>query len=383
MGFRSTRLRKGEMTFSEKLWHISWTLILLVTVVASVGFLMLFSAAEGNLSPWADKQMIRFGVGLVILLSLAMIDVRHFMRYAYPFYTLALVLLVAVEVKGTIGMGAQRWVDLGLFQLQPSELMKIALVLALARYFHGADVDTVRRISFLVPPALLIAMPVVLVLKQPDLGTAMMLMMGGVVLFLVAGVPLWMFFTVGGIGLAAIPIVWEMLRDYQKNRVLTFLDPDRDPLGTGYHITQSKIALGSGGVFGKGYMLGTQSHLDFLPEHQTDFIFTMLGEEFGMVGGVTLLGLYVLILAYGFYISARCRHHFGRLVAIGVTTTFFLYVFINIAMVMGLLPVVGIPLPLISYGGTAMMTLMIGFGVLMSVHVHRDVQISRSGGFDD
>ncbi|WP_019646503.1 rod shape-determining protein RodA [Novispirillum itersonii] len=383
MGFRSTRLRKGEMTLTEKLWHISWTLILLVTMVASVGFLMLYSAAEGNLSPWADKQMIRFGVGVVFLLFLSMIDIRHFMRYAYAFYTVALVLLVAVEVKGTIGMGAQRWVDLGLFQLQPSELMKIALVLTLARYFHGADVDTVRRISFLIPPALLIAMPAVLVLKQPDLGTAMMLMMGGVVLFLVAGVPLWIFFSVGAVGLAAVPVVWEMLRDYQKNRVLTFLDPDRDPLGTGYHITQSKIALGSGGVFGKGYMLGTQSHLDFLPEHQTDFIFTMLGEEFGMVGGVTLLGLYVLILAYGFYIAARCRHHFGRLVAIGVTTTFFLYVFINIAMVMGLLPVVGIPLPLISYGGTAMMTLMIGFGVLMSVHVHRDVQISRSGGFDD
>lgn len=383
MGFRSTRLRKGEMTWSEKLWHVSWALLFLVTLVASVGFLMLFSAAEGNFDPWADRQILRFGVGVVLLLGLAMIDIRHFMRYAYPFYAIALVLLVAVEVKGTIGMGAQRWVDLGLFQLQPSELMKIALVLTLARYFHGADIETVRRIPFLLPPLLLIAMPVVLVLKQPDLGTAMMLMMGGVVVFLVAGVPLWMFLSVGAAGLGAVPFVWGMLRDYQKNRVLTFLNPDRDPLGTGYHITQSKIALGSGGIFGKGFMQGTQSHLDFLPEHQTDFIFTMLGEEFGMIGGVTLLGLYVLILAYGFYISARCRHHFGRLVAIGITTTFFLYVFINIAMVMGLLPVVGIPLPLISYGGTAMMTLMIGFGVLMSVHVHRDVQISRSGGFDD
>lgn len=381
--FLSPRLRRGDMTLFEKLRQISWPLVLLLTVIASFGFMMLYSAANGAIDPWASRQMARFGVGLIAMLVLSMVDIRLLLRYAYIAYTLALILLVLVELKGTIGMGAQRWIDVGLFQLQPSEVMKITLVLALARYFHGADIDDVARLGFLVPPFLLMAMPAALVLKQPDLGTALMLLMGGAALFFMAGVRMWVFGVVGGVGLAAIPIGWQFLRDYQKNRILTFLNPERDPLGAGYHITQSKIALGSGGLFGKGFMQGTQSHLSFLPERQTDFIFTMMGEELGMVGGLILLTLYVCVLIYGFAIAIRCRHQFGRLVAIGITTTFFLYVFINIAMVMGLIPVVGVPLPLISYGGTAMLTLMIGFGVLMSVYVHRDVQMGRRGGYDD
>ncbi|MBT7449336.1 MAG: rod shape-determining protein RodA, partial [Rhodospirillaceae bacterium] len=263
------------------------------------------------------------------------------------------------------------------------ELMKVALVLALARYFHSLSLEDTGRPTFLIVPLLMVFVPVVLILRQPDLGTALMVVMGAGVLFFMAGVRLWKFITLIVATLAAIPITWPMLAGYQQNRILTFINPERDPLGAGYHILQSKIALGSGGLFGKGFLQGTQSHLNFLPEQQTDFIFTMLAEEMGLVGGVTLIGLYVIVLIYGFAIALRCRHQFGRLVAIGVTTTFFLYVFINVAMVMGLIPVVGVPLPLISYGGTALLTIMLCMGLLMSVYVHRDVQIGVRGGYDD
>ncbi|WP_404383290.1 rod shape-determining protein RodA [Caenispirillum salinarum] len=381
--FLSPRLRRGDMTFGEKLWQVSWSLVFFISLIAGVGFLMLYSAANGSWDPWASRQMVRYGVGLGVMLVIAMVDVRQLMRWAYPVYGLVFVLLVGVEVRGSIGMGAQRWIDLGFFQLQPSELMKVALVLALARYFHGASLEDVGRPFYLVPPMLMVFAPGALVLKQPDLGTALMLIAGSGVIFFMAGVRLWKFGVVLGLAVAAVPIAWGFLRDYQKARVLTFLNPENDPLGTGYHILQSKIALGSGGVFGKGFLQGTQSHLNFLPERQTDFIFTMMAEEFGMAGGLVLLALYVVVVIYGFAIAIRSRHQFGRLVAIGITTTFFLYIFINIAMVMGLIPVVGVPLPLISYGGTAMLTLMIGFGCLMSVHVHRDVQMGRRGGYEE
>jgi rod shape determining protein RodA len=282
-------------------------------------------------------------------------------------------------VRGAIGMGAQRWIDLGLIQLQPSELMKVALMLALARYFHGLTIEEIGRPLRLIVPALFILMPAVLVLKQPDLGTALMLLMCGGAMFFLAGVRLWKFALVVAAAGGALPLVWGHMRDYQKNRIYTFLDPENDPLGSGYHILQSKIALGSGGLFGKGFLLGTQSHLNFLPEKQTDFIFTMLAEELGLVGGLILLGLYTLVFVYGFAIALRSRTHFGRLLGLGITINFFLYVFINTAMVMGLIPVVGVPLPLISYGGTAMLTVMFGFGLLMSVYIHRDVRVSRFG----
>jgi rod shape determining protein RodA len=327
--------------------------------------------------------VVRFAFGLVVMLSVALVDVRIWLRLAYPFYAVSLLLLVLVEVMGFIGMGAQRWIDLGYFNLQPSELMKIALVLALARYFHGLGMEDIGRPTRLVAPLLMIGMPAALVLRQPDLGTALMLVMAGGAIFFAAGVRLWKFGVVLALGLAALPVGWQFLHEYQKQRIMTFLNPEHDPLGAGYHIIQSKIALGSGGLSGKGFMLGTQGHLRFLPEMQTDFIFTMLAEEFGMIGGLGLIGLYGLLLVYGIAIATRSYSHFGRLVAIGVTVTFFLYVFINIAMVMGLIPVVGVPLPLISYGGTAMITLLIGFGLLMGVWVHRDVIIGRRGGDDD
>lgn len=369
-----------SMTIGEKLAGIAWSLVLLVILVASVGFAMLYSAANGSLDPWASRQIVRFAIGLAAMLFMALVDIRIWMKLAYPLYGAVFVLLIAVELVGDVGKGAQRWIDLGFIQLQPSEIMKVTLVLALARYFHGATLEDAGRIPFLFVPLLIIFAPVGLVLMQPNLGTSLILVMIGGAMFFLAGVRLWKFGLVIAAVLIAIPLSWQfVLHDYQRHRVETFLDPESDPLGHGYHITQSKIAFGSGGLMGKGFLQGTQSHLNFLPEKQTDFIFTMLAEEFGFVGGVGFLGLYCLLLLFGFVIALRCRHQFGRLVALGLTVNLFLYMFINVAMIMGLIPVVGVPLPLISYGGTATLAVMIGFGLLLSVHVHRDVRMSRRG----
>ncbi|MBT3331891.1 MAG: rod shape-determining protein RodA [Rhodospirillaceae bacterium] len=370
--------RQVDLTLLQKLAQINWLLIVLITMIAGVGFAMLYSAANGNIDPWASRQMIRYSAGLGLMLLIALIDIRTWLRHAYLIYGAALLLLLAVEVMGVVGMGARRWVDLGLFQLQPSEVMKIALVLALARFYHGLPMEEVGRIRWLLAPAAMILVPVALVMRQPDLGTAILLMATATAMLLLAGVRLWKFAVALGAVLLAIPLAWRfMLHGYQKDRVLTYLNPERDPLGAGYHIMQSKIALGSGGVFGKGFMQGTQSHLAFLPERQTDFIFTMLAEEFGLVGCFSLLSLYILVIAYGYAIAIRSRNQFGRLLATGVISTFFLYLFINMAMVMGLIPVVGVPLPLVSYGGTSMISLLIGFGLLLSVYVHRDIVIPR------
>jgi rod shape determining protein RodA len=379
MASLSPDIGRHELTFSDKVRGINWGLIFLISVISGIGFAMLYSAANGNLQPWASKQMTRFAIAFIPMIAAALIDIRHWFRLSYWIYGLALALVLLVDLRGVIGMGAQRWIDLGFIQLQPSELMKIAMVLALARYFHCLNAENGGRIVDLFVPAALIVVPVGLVLKQPDLGTAMMLLANGTIIFFLAGVRLWIF----GAGLvgagAAAPVIWSLLRDYQKARLYTFLSPDADPLGAGYHIMQSKIALGSGGLFGKGFLAGTQSHLSFLPEKQTDFIFTMIAEEFGLVGGLALLALYILVIAYGFTIALRSRNHFGRLLGLGLATNFFLYVFINTAMVIGMIPVVGVPLPLISYGGTAMVTVMFGFGLLMNVSIHRDVRISRLG----
>lgn len=374
-----TNLSAPDLTLGRKLLSINWLLVLLIAGVAGVGFAMLYSAAGGDMDPWAERQMLRFGVGLLVMVVVATIDIRIWLRYAYVLYFIALVLLVGVEVGGYVGMGAQRWISLGFINIQPSELMKIFMVLALARYFHGISVEDIGRISRLIIPIVIVALPTALILRQPDLGTAIMLAMtAGAVMFL-AGVRLWKFAVIGVAAMAAAPIAWQFLHTYQKKRVLTFLNPETDPLGAGYHIIQSKIALGSGGLAGKGFMQGPQSHLHFLPEMQTDFIFTMLAEEFGLVGALGLIALYVMIVTYGIVIAVRARNQFGRLVAGGITTTFFLYVFINIAMVTGLIPVVGVPLPLVSYGGTVMMTLLIGFGLVIGVGVHKDVPVGRRG----
>ena len=364
---------------TEKLVNLNWGLVLLLAMIGGVGIAMLYSAANGAWNPWAEKQAIRFGVAALVMLAVALVDLRFWLRIAYWFYGVVMLLLIAVELRGAIGMGAQRWIDLGVIQIQPSELMKIGAMLALARYFNGVGVEEVGRPLRLIVPALLILVPAALVLKQPDLGTALMLVLGGGAMFFLAGVRLWQFGVVLLGGVSAVPIAWRFLRDYQKNRIYTFLDPENDPLGAGYHSLQSKIAIGSGGMTGKGFLMGTQSHLSFLPERQTDFIFTMLAEEWGLIGCLALIGLYVLVFVYGYAIAFRSRSHFGRLLALGITVNLFLYVFINTAMVIGLIPVVGVPLPLISYGGTAMLTVMFGFGLLMSVYVHRDARIGRFG----
>jgi rod shape determining protein RodA len=369
-----------NMSALEKLRHFNWGLLLAVCATAGIGFAMLYSAGNGHAEPWMSRQALRFAGGFCALIAVALVDFRFWLRQAYPLYGLAFVLLIYVEIAGHIGMGAQRWINVGFIQLQPSELMKISLVLALARYFHGLSYEDIGKPLNVLIPVVMVLVPAGLVLMQPDLGTAGMLILGGALMFFAAGVRLWKFAVVLAAGLAAIPIAWNFLRDYQKDRILTFLNPENDPLGTGYHILQSKIAFGSGGLFGKGFLQGSQSHLNFLPERQTDFIFTMLAEEFGMVGGLVLLGLYAILIGYGLAIGLRSRNQFGRLVAVGLAGNLFLYVFINMAMVMGLIPVVGVPLPLISYGGTAMLTVLVGFGLIMSVYINRDLRIGRRGG---
>ena len=366
-----------ELSLLEKLRLLNWPFVLVVCLVGLVGYGTLYSAGGGAHGPWAWRHGVRLGMGIGAMLVVAVIDLRWWFRCAYVLYGAALLGLIAVDIAGQTAMGAQRWLDLGLFQLQPSEVMKIALVMALARYFHSAYLEDAARPLHLLTPSLLALMPALLVLEQPDLGTSVMLLAGAGAMFFLAGVRWWKFALVIGIVAAALPIVWQQLHDYQRQRVMTFLDPEHDPLGAGYHIIQSKIALGSGGVWGKGFLNGTQSQLSFLPEKQTDFVFTMLAEEAGLIGALGLLLLLLVLIGYGFVFALRARNHFGRLLATGVATTFCLYVVINVAMVTGLVPVVGVPLPMISYGGTAMMTVLIGFGLMLGVDIHRDVAIPR------
>lgn len=368
---------QSDVKFAQKILYLNWGLIALIMLLACIGFSCLYSAAGGSLSPWAMPQMMRFILGMAGMLIVALIDIRFWYKMAYPAFAAGMVLLVIVEIMGHVGMGAQRWINLGFMKLQPSEIMKIAVVMALARYFHAAPLDDIKRITFLIPAAVIIMAPVGLVLLQPDLGTSLMIILAGVSVLLAAGAPKWMFFSGIGACIAALPVAWHFMHDYQKKRVMIFLNPESDPLGAGYHITQSKIALGSGGMEGKGFLEGTQSRLNFLPEKQTDFIFTLFAEEWGFMGGVVLLFLFALVFLYGLVIALRCRHDFGRLLALGLTVNFSLYVFINIAMVMGLIPVVGAPLPLISYGGTSMLSVLLGFGLIMSSSVYKDSKIPR------
>jgi rod shape determining protein RodA len=360
-----------------KLGELHWGLVTILIVLAGAGVAMLYSVVGGSWNPYASAHAIRFAVGLGILIFVAMIDLRLWKSLAYPAYGLALALLIGVEFIGVTGKGATRWIDLGPLSLQPSELMKIALILALARLLMGRTKAEVNHPFILLPALAMILAPVVLVAHQPDLGTAVLLLAGGGAILFLAGLSWWYLGAALAAGIAAIPVAWRVLKDYQKDRVLTFLNPDRDPMGAGYHTLQSKIGLGSGGLVGKGYLNSSQARLDFLPEKQTDFIFTILGEEFGFLGTFTILCLYAIILGYGVSIAFSSRSQFGRLVAMGVCMTFLFYVAINTAMVVGLVPVVGVPLPLISYGGTAIMTIMFGMGLIMSVHVHRAIDISR------
>lgn len=361
----------------NKLSQINWLIVSLVLLLGGFGVAMLYSAAGGSMEPWASRQAVRFGAAFIGMMVVALIPNRLLMKYAYAFYFLCITLLLVVEVAGSLQMGAQRWISVGGLNLQPSEIMKMALTLALARYYHGMLAEDASRPLLMIPPLALIGMPVVLILLQPNLGTATITAAIGVCLLFAAGLYWRYFIAVGTAGLAAIPIAWQFLHDYQKQRVETFLNPEADPLGAGYNIMQSKIAIGSGGLFGTGYMQGSQSQLDFLPEKHTDFIFTMIAEEFGFVGATSVIGVYMLLILLGLATAIRSRSRFGALVAIGVTAMLLLHVTINMGMVMGLLPVVGVPLPLLSYGGTMTFAMMFGFGLLLNSYVHRDVTLGK------
>lgn len=364
--------RRGGV--QDRLSRLHWPLVGMLSLLALAGVVTLYSVAEGSWTPWAFNHAARFGVSLVMLVVMGFIGMRFWMALAYPLYAAALFALCLVPIIGEVNMGAQRWIDLGFMQFQPSEVMKIGLVMALARYYHGLRVEQVSHILYLIPPLIMIGAPAGLVFIQPDLGTALMLGMSGIAIMFLAGLS-WRIAFLGA--LAALGGVYlayrfEILKQYQIERILTFLDPDRDPLGQGYHLLQSKIALGSAGFTGKGYMEGSQAQLKFLPEMQTDFIFTMFGEEFGFVGAIALLGVYLAVIMTGVSIALKARTHFARLTAMGVVVAFALYLMINTGMVMGLAPVVGVPLPLVSYGGTVMITIMAGFGLVMSAHLSRD-----------
>ncbi len=381
MAIRAYAAAKRTLSFADKLVDVNWGLVLLIAVLACAGFAMLYSVAGGRFNPWATPQIIRFLLGCCILVAVAVIDIRVWMSLAYPAYGVALLLLVAVVVAGHAGLGAQRWLSLGPIDLQPSELMKVSLVLALARFLHGKSVEDISRPLSLGIALAMIAIPATFVVLQPNLGTTLIIIMDGCSLLFLAGLSWYWIAPALGAVAVAVPTAWEyVLHDYQKARVMTFMDPEADALGAGWNITQAKIAIGSGGVSGKGFLQGTQSRLNFLPEKQTDFIFTNFGEEFGFVGSVALLILFAVVVGYGLQIAMSARSQFGRLLAMGITLNFFFYIMINGLMVMGLIPVVGIPMPLLSYGGTAMLTVMFGFGLLMSVHVHRQVEIPRHSG---
>ncbi len=366
-----------ELSFKERFLNLNFLFIGIITILALVGCITLYSVAGGKITPWALNQGIRFGIGFIIMLITAIIKPEFYYKIATPFYILTLVLLIIVDAAGHIGMGAQRWIKLGFFNLQPSELMKIAIVLELSKYFSTTSLESIRSIKGLIIPSILVAIPVAFIMIQPDLGTALMILFCAAALFYLAGVQWWKFaIGIGGI-IAAAPLLWHFLHEYQRNRILTFLDPERDPLNAGYHIIQAKIALGSGGLWGKGFLSGTQSHLNFLPEPHTDFIFTTFSEEFGMIGGVLILFLNLILISYGYWFAFRIHNsnYFGKMVILGLNTNYFLYIFINIAMVTGLLPVVGIPLPLISYGGTVILSVMTSFGIMLSFYVNRDREL--------
>jgi len=366
-----------------KIVALNWSLIVLICAVAATGFLMLYSVAGGAMARWAEPQMIRFGIGMVAMIVIGMISIRFWRAVSPLAYLGALGLLVLVEVMGTVGMGAQRWIDLGFILLQPSEVMKVALVMVLAWYYDRLDPAKVSRPVWVVLPLIITLVPVALVLKQPDLGTALLLLMGAGAMMFLAGVSLWYFAAAIGSGVGLVTLVlksqgtdWQLIKDYQFRRIFTFLDPGADPLGAGYHITQAKIAMGSGGLSGRGFMQGTQSRLNFLPEKHTDFIFTTLAEEFGFAGSIALLGLYTLIIVFCVFSAISNRNRYGALLTGGIGVTFFLFFAVNMGMVMGLMPVVGVPLPLVSYGGSAMLVLLAAFGLVQSAHVHRP----RGGG---
>ena len=362
----------------QRLAYINLPIIVILITIATIGFMMLFSVAGGSTEPWAKVQMTRFCIGFAMMLIIAFIPIWFWRNISGLAFFISLFLLLMVEFFGVSGMGAVRWLDLGFMRLQPSELVKVTVIMFLASYYDWLPRNKVSNVFWIIVPLLIILLPVFLVVRQPDLGTALLILLGGLSIMFIAGVS-WFYFAISGLGIFTFLFSifyfrgteFQFLKDYQYRRIDTFLDPASDPLGAGYHITQSKIALGSGGFSGRGFMQGTQSRLNFLPEKHTDFIFTTLAEEFGFIGGISLLGLYFLLIIFCGLVALACRDRYSGLVVSGITMTFFLYFAVNMAMVMGLAPVVGVPLPLVSYGGSAMFVLMIAFGIIQSADIHR------------
>lgn len=369
---------KGSGSLKARVLQFNPVIFLCVVALGTIGILMQYSAAGGEMMPWAKPHLVKYLVGFVVFVVMALIPLSTYMRLAYPVYAACLLLLVAVEIAGFVGMGAQRWISIGSFNLQPSEFMKLALIMALARYYHMARHEDINHFMMMVPPVLMILAPVSLILIQPNLGTATITSFIGLVMAFMAGLRWQYFAALIAAGLAALPIGWQFLHAYQKQRVMTFLDPSQDPLGSGYNITQSIIAIGSGGFSGKGFLNGSQGQLNFLPEKQTDFIFTMLAEELGFIGALVVLLLFAALIGYGLALMVRPRNRFAALIATGITALLFAHLFINVGMVMGLLPVVGVPLPFLSYGGTFLLAVMMAMGLLMNVYLNRDVSLHRN-----
>ena len=360
-----------------KLQSINYPLLGLIITLFFVGLAALYSISNGDFNSWPLKHSQRFILGLIIFFLVIFFDLRLIFGYAYVIFFLSIISLVIIPFFGIESNGATRWINIAGISLQPSEFVKYTLILALAKYFHSINNDS-SFIKTLIIPLIITIVPVLLVIIQPDLGTALIILLGGISLFWISGLN-YKYFIVGVFSiLCSLPVLWQYLKDYQKDRVLTFFNPERDPLGNGYHIMQSKIALGSGGIFGKGYMEGTQSHLNFLPEMQTDFIFTMLGEEFGFIGTLLLLLIYAALIMISIRLALKSRSLFSKYLSLGVCNVFFIYVFVNIGMVTGLLPVVGVPLPFISYGGSSMLAVMFGFGLLMNCYINRNIIIEKT-----
>jgi rod shape determining protein RodA len=351
----------------QPLAKLPWRLIFLICGIAIIGLLTLYSAAGGSVTPWALKQAIVFLVFLTIAISMSWLKESSIKSAAFPLYAAVLLMLVLVELLGFVGKGAQRWLDIGPIRLQPSEFMKPAIVLVLARFYDLLPPGDIRKWRAIWPAAILLGVPALLILVQPDMGTALMIILIGATVMFVAGLPWWLFAGAAAAIATAAPLAYSLMHDYQRKRVLIFLDPESDPLGAGYHITQSKIAIGSGGIFGKGYLQGSQSHLDYLPEGHTDFVYSTMVEEWGFVGGLVLIMAFALVIRWGMRVSIRARTRFSQVMAAGLSATIFFYVAINLMMVMGLAPVVGVPLPLVSFGGSAVMTVMLCIGLLMAI----------------
>ena len=360
-----------------KLQSINYLLLGLIIILFLIGLAALYSISNGDFNSWPLKHSQRFIIGLIIFFIVVFFDLRVIFGYAYLIFLLSIISLIIVPFFGIESNGATRWISIAGISLQPSEFVKYTLILALAKYFHSINYDN-GFIKTLIIPLIITTIPVLLVITQPDLGTALIILLGGISLFWISGLNYKYFITGIFLIIGSLPVLWQYLREYQKDRVLTFFNPERDPLGNGYHIMQSKIALGSGGIFGKGYMDGTQSHLNFLPEMQTDFIFTMLGEEFGFLGTMILLFIYATLIMISIRLALKSRSLFSKYLSLGVCNVFFIYVFVNIGMVTGLLPVVGVPLPFISYGGSSMLAVMFGFGLLMNCYINRNITIEKT-----